>query len=373
MWNRLRTLIIKELQAIVRDPAALRLLIMPVIFQTVLFPFAATLDVRNASVAVFNQDSGKASVEIMQRLAAAEAFGELRQVTSESELRTLVDRQTVLLGLRFPPTFSRDLARGKSGSLQVIGDGRRSNSAQLAQGYIDQIVQGYVADNRPATTRAATHPPGRAQVITRNWYNPNLEGRWAIITSMVAIMTTLGALITTALSVAREREQGTLDQVLVSPLSPALIMVGKTIPAVIIACVQATAITLIAIFVFGVPFTGSVVTLYAGMLLYALALCGFGLFISSISATQQQAFLGVFTFMMPAILLSGFIAPVANMPVWLQWVSWIDPLRHFIVIVKGVFLKGSSFIELAPSLWPIALIAIATLGTAYVIFRKGTA
>lgn len=369
MWNRLRTLILKELQAILRDPAALRLLIMPVILQSVLFPFAATLDVRNAAVAVLNEDRGSASTEIVQRIAAADAFGTLRPVTSERELRTLIDRQQVLLGMRFQPDFSRDLARGESGSVQVIGDGRRSNGAQLAQGYVDQIVQGYAAE-RAAGGRSST---GRAQVVTRNWYNPNLEGRWAIVTSMVAIMTTLGALITTALSVAREREQGTLDQVLVSPLSPALIMVGKTVPAVMIATVQATAITLIAIFAFGVPFTGSVLTLYAGMLLYAVALCGFGLFISAISATQQQAFLGVFAFMMPAILLSGFIAPVANMPVWLQWVSWIDPLRHFIVVVKGVFLKGSSLADLAPSLWPIALIAALTLSSAYVIFRKGTA
>lgn len=369
MWSRLRTLIVKELQAIARDPAALRLLIMPVILQTVLFPFAATLDVRNAPVAVLNQDSGAAATEIVQRLAAADAFGELRQVTSEGELRALVDRQHVLLALHFQPSFSREVAQGETASVQIIGDGRRANSAQLAQGYVDQIVQGYVAELRPSATAGS----GGARAVVRNWYNPNLEGRWAIVTSMVAIMTTIGALITTALSVAREREQGTLDQVLVSPLSPALIMLGKTVPAVMIACTQATAITLIAIFAFGVPFTGSIVTLYAGMLLYALALCGFGLFISAISATQQQAFLGVFTFMMPAILLSGFIAPVANMPRWLQWMSWIDPLRHFIVVVKGVFLKGSAFADLAPSLWPIALIAFATLGIAYVIFRRGTA
>lgn len=371
MWNRLRTLIVKELQAIARDPAALRLLIMPVILQTVLFPFAATLDVRNASVAVLNEDSGKAATEIVQRLAAADAFGEVRQVTSEGELRRLVDGQRVLLALRFQPTFSRDIVRGETATVQVIGDGRRSNSAQLAQGYVDRIIQEYGAKIASPSRRARGE--GRAQVVVRNWYNPNLEGRWSIVTSMVAIMTTIGALITTALSVAREREQGTLDQVLVSPLSPAMIMIGKTVPAVMIACVQATAITLIAIVAFWVPFTGSLIVLYAGMLLYALALCGFGLFISAISATQQQAFLGVFTFMMPAILLSGFIAPVANMPLWLQWVSWIDPLRHFIVIVKGVFLKGSGFAALWPSLWPIAVIAVATLGTAYVIFRRGTA
>lgn len=371
MWNRLRTLIVKELQALTRDPAALRLLVMPVILQVILFPFAATLDVRNASIGILNQDSGKAATELVQRIAAAGAFGEVRQLTSEGELRDAVNRQQVLLAVRFLPSFSRELARGKEASVQVIGDGRRSNSAQLAQGYVDQIVRGYSAEL--LGDRRARDPLGSAQVVTRNWYNPNLEGRWSIVTSLVAVMTTLGALITTALSIAREREQGTLDQVLVSPLSPTLIMVGKTIPAVMIGLLQATIILVVAVFLFKVPFTGSLVVLYVGMLLYALALCGFGLFISAISATQQQAFLGVFTFMMPAILLSGFIAPVANMPLWLQWVSWIDPLRHFIVIVKGVFLKGSGFVEIWPSLWPIAVIAVVTLGTASVIFRKGTA
>ena len=370
MWNRLRTLIIKELQALTRDPAAIRLLIMPVILQVLLFPFAATLEVRDASVGVLNQDSGKASTEIVQRIASAQAFGTVRRLTSEQDVREAIDRQHVLLAIRFLPSFSRDIARGDTASVQVIGDGRRSNSAQLAQGYIDQIIRGYGAEIADRPRGAAS---GSAQVVTRNWYNPNLDGKWSIVTSLVAIMTTLGALITTALSVAREREQGTLDQVLVSPLSPALIMLGKTVPAVMIGTLQATVILIVAIFVFGVPFTGSLIVLYTGMLLYALALCGFGLFISSISATQQQAFLGVFTFMMPAILLSGFIAPVANMPVWLQWVSWIDPLRHFIVIVKSVFLKGSGFADIWPNLWPIAVIAVATLGTAFSIFRKGSA
>ena len=371
MWNRLRTLIVKELQALTRDPAAVRLLIMPVILQVILFPFAATLDVRDASIGILNQDGGKASTEIVQRIAAAEAFGEVRILTSDDELRDAVNRQQVLLAVRFLPSFSRDLARGDAASVQVIGDGRRSNSAQLAQGYVDQIVRGYGAEISGDPRSRGSF--GSAEVVTRNWYNPNLEGRWSIVTSLVAIMTTLGVLITTALSVAREREQGTLDQILVSPLSPALIMLGKTIPAVMIGTFQATIIVLVAIFFFGVPFTGSLLVLYTGMLLYALALCGFGLFISAISETQQQAFLGVFTFMMPAILLSGFIAPVANMPLWLQWVSWIDPLRHFIVIVKGVFLKGSGFVEIWPSLWPIAVIAVGTLGTAYVIFRRRTA
>lgn len=371
MWNRLRTLIVKELQALARDPAALRLLIMPVMLQVMLFPFAATLDVRDASIGILNQDGGKASTEIVQRIAAAEAFGEVRILTSDGELRDAVNRQQVLLAVRFLPSFSRDLARGDAASVQVIGDGRRSNSAQLAQGYVDQIVRGYGAELSGSSRTSGTL--GSAEVVTRNWYNPNLEGKWSVVTSLVAVMTTIGALITTALSVAREREQGTLDQVLVSPLSPALIMLGKTVPAVMIGLLQATIIVVVAVVVFKVPFTGSLIVLYTGMLLYALALCGFGLFISAISETQQQAFLGVFTFMMPAILLSGFIAPVANMPLWLQWVSWIDPLRHFIVIVKGVFLKGSGFVEIWPSLWPIAVIAVGTLGTAYVIFRRRTA
>ncbi|WP_312599425.1 ABC transporter permease [Brevundimonas sp.] len=363
-WLRLSALIRKELQALLRDPNGRRLLILPVILQIVLFPWAATLEVRNAAIAVLDQDRGAAAVELIQRLDAAEAFDRVIRLTSRQQVAPAIDNQTALIVVAIPEGFSADLAAGPTASVQVIADARRSNAAQIASGYVQTVVQGLGAELRPTS---------RPDVVVRHWWNPNLDGKWFVIPSLVAIITTLGVLIVTALSVAREREQGTLDQVLVSPLTHGLILAGKAIPALMVATVQATLIILAARLIYRLPFEGSLVLLYVAILLYGLALAGFGLLISAVSQTQQQAFLGAFVFMVPAILLSGFIGPVENMPTVLQWVSWLDPLRHFIVIVKGVFLKGYGLTEISTHLWPLIFIAVATLSAAYGLFRRKVA
>jgi ABC-2 type transport system permease protein len=364
VFNRLITLITKELQLAFRDPQSRRLLVLPVILQLALFPFAATLEVKNATLAILNQDQGAESSELVQRLAIARAFPAPLLVASQDELRRVVDEQRALLALEIPADFSRSIQAGRSAQVLAIVDGRRSNSAQIALSYAENIIQDY-SDERSA----AAGRPAPSRVVVRNWFNPNLEYRWFMLPVLVAIITTLGSLIVTALSIARELEQGTFDQLLVSPLTPGLIMVGKTIPAMIIAFGQATLIALAAVFVYRVPFHGAVWLLYFSMFFYALALAGFGLFISSLCATQQQAFLGVFTFMVPAIMLSGFIAPVENMPFLFRGLSWVDPLSHFIVIVKGIFLKGYGIAQVWPNLWPLLLISVFTIAIAYWMFR----
>lgn len=364
LWLRLGALVRKELQALLRDPNGRRLLILPVILQIVLFPWAATLEVRNASIAVLDQDRGASAVELTQRLQAAEAFDHVTRLTSRQEVAPAVDQQTALIVVVIPEDFSADLMSGRKASVQVIADARRFNAAQVASGYVQTVVQGFGAELRPSP---------RPDAMVRHWWNPGLDGKWFVIPSLVAVITTSCFLIVTALSVAREREQGTLDQVLVSPLTHGLILAGKAIPALMIATVQATVIILAAVVVYRLPFEGSLVLLYAAILLYGLALIGFGLVISAVSQTQQQALLGAFVFMVPAILLSGFIGPVENMPAILQWISWLDPLRHFIVIVKGVFLKGYGIEEIAGHIWPLLVIAVATLSAAYGLFRRKVA
>jgi len=368
MFSRLITLITKELQLAFRDPQSRRMLVLPVILQLALFPFAATLEVTNATLAIFNQDHGAESSELVQRLAAARAFPTTILVSSHSELGRVVDEQRALLALEIPSDFSRALATGRSARVLAIVDGRRSNSAQIALSYAQSIIQGF-SDER----FAAAGRPAPGTIVVRNWFNANLTYRWFMLPVLVAIITTLGSLIVTALSIARELEQGTFDQLLVSPLTPGLIMTGKTVPAIVIAFSQATLIAIAAVFVYHVPFEGSVGLLYFSMLFYALALAGFGLFISSLCATQQQAFLGVFTFMVPAIMLSGFVAPVENMPLFFRCVSWVDPLSHFIVIVKGIFLKGFGVAQVWPNLWPLLLISLFTISAAYWMFRRRTA
>ena len=365
MFRRLLTLITKELQLAFRDPQSRKLLVLPVILQLALFPFAATLEVKNATLAILNQDQGAESNELVQRLAAARAFPTPMLVTSHAQLERAVDEQRALLALEIPADFSRALAAGRSAQVLAIVDGRRSNSAQIALGYAQNIIQDF-SDERSA----AAGRPAPSRIVVRNWFNANLDYRWFMLPVLVAIITTLGSLIVTALSIAREREQGTFDQLLVSPLTPGLIMVGKTIPAILIAFGQATLIAAAAVFLYRVPFQGSVGLLYFSMFFYALALAGFGLFISSLCETQQQAFLGVFTFMVPAITLSGFISPVENMPLFFQFVSWIDPLSHFVLIVKGIFLKGFGISQVWPNLWPLLLISLLTISTAYWMFRR---
>lgn len=301
MLFRIATLIVKELQALLRDRQSRTLLIVPVLLQLAIFPFAATLEVKNNTLAIFNQDAGAESIELIERLSRAQAFTHMLYLYSEDELRRTVDRQDALVVLRFSPEFSRSLALGQSARIQAILDGRRSNSAQIALGYVRQILQNYLDARNRSQARVA-----RSELVVRHWFNPNLDYVRHIVPSLVAIITTISTLVVTSLSVAREREQGTFDQLLVSPLTPGMIMVGKSVPALIVAASQATIILSAGVFIYRIPFQGALVLLYGSMFFYILALAGFGLLISSICATQQQAFLGVFSFMMPAVLLSGF-------------------------------------------------------------------
>ncbi len=363
--HRILTLVVKDLQALLRDRQGRVLLVAPVIVQLLVFSTAATLEVKNNTLAVLDQDGGPESFELIQRFAQAEAFTHLLRLSSEADLRIAIDNQQALLALRFPPDFSRSVVAGRPVRVQAILDGRRSNSGQIALGYVQRILRGYLEDRNLAAGRISA-----SEVNVRHWFNPNLDFVRHIIPSLVAIITTISTLVVTSLSVAREREQGTFDQLLVSPLTPGMIMIGKTVPAVLVAVVQGTVIVLAGIWVFGIPFQGAWLLLYSSMLVFILAVAGFGLLISSICATQQQAFLGVFSFMMPAVLLSGFPSPVENMPLWLQRIDWFNPLVHFIVIVKGVFLKDITSTQLAQSLWPLAVIAIITFTAANWSFRR---
>lgn len=363
--RRIHSLVLKEFQSLLSTKSGKLLLVVPVIMQTALFPFAATLEVKNASLAVFNEDQGRVSVEMMQRFAASGAFTKIIPVWSHEELSESIGTREALLAIHIPSDFSRKAAQGESSPVQVLLDGRRSNSSQIAYSYLQSVLDLYLKDRAAATGKVMP-----SEVVARNWFVPNLEYTHFILPSLVAIITTIGSLIVTALSVAREREQGTFEQLLVSPLSPEMIMMGKTAPAVTISFFQATLILLISVFIYHIPFQGNLVLLYSGMFFYSLALSGVGLFISSVSKTQQQAFLGAFVFMVPAILLSGYTAPVENMPTWLQHVTWFNPVRHFVEVVKGVYLKDASWERVVSLVWPLIVIGIGTLSAAALMFRR---
>ncbi|GGC50081.1 ABC transporter permease [Chelatococcus reniformis] len=366
MWTRLKALIVKELLAVLRDPRSRLILIGPPLVQLLVFSYAATLEVKNVDLLVLNRDAGPWGQELVQRLASTPTVGRLIRAAGPGELREGIDRQRAIAAVHIGQTFSRDIAAAHPADLQIILDGRRSNASQIVAGYLNQIVAGLAADI------AAGRPTqgGAVAVAARNWFNPNLEFQWFMVPNLVAAIALLIGLVVTALSIARERELGTFDQLMVSPLRTHEILIGKTIPPMLIGTFHITVYILAAVFVFGVPLRGSLVLLYGSAVFYLLAVVGIGLFISALAATQQQAILGAFLFLVPAMLLSGFATPIENMPAWLQPVTAVSPLRYFLVIVKGVFLKDLPAAEVVRNTVPLMAIALVALSAAGWLFRR---
>jgi ABC-2 type transport system permease protein len=365
VWQRIYTLIAKELLAVWRNRHSRVILIVPPVIQMLVFSFAATQEVKNVRMGVLNRDQGTVSRDLIARFEGSPNFAEVRRFSGPAELARAVDAQQVLIVLDIRSDFSRELAARQVASVQLILDGRRSNAAQIVAGYATDIVDRF---NRELTeSRRGLRPP--SLVVGRVWFNPNLLATWNSVPSLVAVLTTLMGLVVTALSVARERELGTFDQLLVSPLEPIEIVAGKTIPALLIGLAEGTLMLAVGVFAFRIPFQGSIPVLYASMAVYLVAVVGVGLFISSLARTQQQAYLGTFAFMVPAILLSGFASPIENMPDWLQAVTLLNPARYYVTIVKGLFLKGMTLSMVLQLLWPVALIGMATLTGATLLFR----
>lgn len=365
MLGRIFALIIKEFLTLLKDKRSRIVLIGPPLIQLMVFGYAATFDLKNVPFAVYNEDNGAASRQLLAAFDGSPSFGQVAQITHESEIAPLIDAKQVLMVVHAGPHFSADLLSGRTAALQVIVDGRNSNTAMLAINDVSIIVDRF---NREwAATHDGNLPP--SHIETRAWFNPNLESRWFFLPGIVGILTLLVTMLVTALSVAREREQGTFDQLLVTPLRPVEILIGKTLPGFIIGLGEATVIILAAVLWFKVPLLGSLFTLYTGIVLFLLSGVGVGLMISSFAATQQQGLLGAFIFMVPAIILSGFATPIKNMPQLVQDITLLDPLRYFMVVLRGVFLEGMPFHLLINQFWPMALIGAVALSVAGWLFR----
>ncbi|MCB2226080.1 MAG: ABC transporter permease [Desulfarculaceae bacterium] len=366
MWGRIRALVIKELLALLKDKTSRIMLIVPPLFQLLIFSYAATFELNQVPYAVYNQDAGVASRELLASFQGSPAF-QLRQTLDHlGQVAPAIDAREVLMVINIPPDFTRQLMQGRPGDLQVIIDGRNSNTAMVLLNYVRTIVTNF--SGKWAADHGWPKPP--AELKVRTWFNPNLESRWFIVPGIVGLLTLLLSLVVTALSVARERENGTFDQLLVTPLHPAEILLGKALPGIIIGLGEGSLIMLVAVKIFQVPLLGSLAALYLGMGLFILSAVGLGLMISSISVTQQQALLGTFLFMVPAVILSGFATPIANMPEIVQQFTLLNPLRYFLVIIRSVFLEGADVELLLPLYWPMAVIGVVTLGIAGWLFRR---
>lgn len=366
MWRRIISLIVKELLALLRDPKSRFVVIVPPLIQLFVFSYAATYDVSAIRMAVLDDSRTPESRALLSRFAGAPDFAALVPVARAEEMSALLERRAVSAGLHIGPRFAADLRADPPAQVALVLDGRMSNTAQIIHGYATRIILDF---NREwGAERGWPAPP--SVLVERVWFNPNMESLWVVVPGLAGVLTMVVALVVTALSVARERELGTFEQLLVTPLRPVEILVGKTAPAVLIGLLEATLIVAAAQLWFRVPLTGSVALLYGAVTVFLLSIIGVGLFISSLVRTQQQAIVGAFLFLVPAIILSGFATPLENMPEWLRAATWINPLRHMMVILRGVFLKDAPLSIVFDSLWPMAVIAAVTLAGAAILFRR---
>jgi pyoluteorin transport system permease protein len=365
--HRILILCRKELLSILKDRSSRIVLIGPVIMQSLIFGYAATYDLSSAPYALLDRDRSGASAALVARLEGSGVFRRVADLQSPQQVASAIDSKQALLVVQIDENFERQLASGASAVLQVVLDGRNSNTAGVAFRYVAAMVESFNGDWR-ARHGGSGAPP--LTVESRAWYNPNLETRWQMVPSLIAVLSMLQTMILTALSVAREREQGTFDQLLVTPLRSGEIMVGKAVPSIIIGLAQSTFVLLLALFWFRIPFAGSLLTLYVGLLVYMVASVGIGLAISALSANMQQAMLYAFVLLMPLMLLSGLATPIASMPKVMQYVTLIDPVRYGLEIVRRVYLEGVGLTRLFNDLWPLALMALVTLPAAAWLFRN---
>ena len=362
---RILALTRKELLAIFKDPRSRFTLIIPPIIQCLIYGYVASYDLNDVPYAVLDQDRSTASRDLLAGLDGTGVFHRVADLIRADDIKTIINDQRALLVIQIEQDFERKLQLGQPADVQVIADGRNSNTAGTALGYVNTIFESFNAGWR--SQHGITGPA--IQVSFRAWFNPNLETRWHMIPSLIGTLTLMQTLMLTAMSVAREREQGTFDQLLVTPYRPAEIMAGKALPAVLVGLGQATTILLVAQLWFHIPFAGSFATLYFGLSLFLIAAVGIGLMISSVVGTMQQAMLFSFMVMMPFALLSGLATPLSSMPKALQYFTLVNPLRYAIDITQRVYLEGAPLDQLFSDLWPLCVIAAVTLSIASWMFR----
>lgn len=360
----------KELLTVVKDPRSRVNLVVPPLLQVLVFGYAATYDLRSVPYAVVDPDRSGASRQLVSGFDGSGAFRRVADLPSVQGVPALVERSEALMVVQVPADVERRLFRGERPAVQVIVDGRNSNTAGTAVSYPGAIVARFNtrwAEQHPRQRTRADMPGVR--VLERAWYNPNLDTRWYMVPGMLAMLTLLDVTLLASLSVAREREQGTLDQLLVTPMRPLEVLAGEAVPCVVVGLVQSTVVLLATRYWFRVPFAGSYLTLYAALLLFLCAAVGVGLLVSAMSATMQQAMLGSFVVLMPFALLSGLSTPISSMPQWVKAITLVNPLRWATSIVHRVFLEGAGLAQVLPLMLPLIAIAVLAFAAAGWRFR----
>lgn len=355
----------KEIRIILKDPRSRFILVVPILIQSLLFGYVATYDLNTVLYAVLDQDHSDSSRELVSHFEGSPIFHRVATLGNSSQIAPLVDGKKAEVVIHIGPGFEQKLTAGQTVPVQVIVDGRNGNVAGIASSYADSIIRTFSAQRlMKQGINAET-----VSIMPRSWFNPNLETRWNFVSGMLIVLACVQVLMLTALTVAREREQGTFDQLLVTPFGPMVILMGKALPSVCIGLVQSAVVLAIALYWFHIPFAGSYFLLFAGLTLANLALVGIGLCISTLTYTMQQAMLYAFSLLMPMILLSGFVTSISSMPVVLQYGTLINPVRYGVEITQRIYLEGATFRDLSASYLALFLISFVTLATASRLFR----
>jgi ABC-2 type transport system permease protein len=373
MFERITQMLIKEFIQILRDPRMRTVIFVMPLVQTLVFGYAVTTDVTHIPTAIFDLDNSRASRELAARFTGSGYFDVVAYVDREEEAWHLVDRGVVKAVLRMNKGFGEDLRAGRTAPLQIIVDGTDSNTAGIVLNYAGQIAGRFsekVLQTRFVRATGQPATPARVAMETRAWFNENLESRNFYVPGVIVLIVTLVTLMLSSMAVVREKEIGTIEQIMVTPIRQSEFILGKMLPFALIGFADVVLVTAIAGYWFDVPIRGSLMLLLGATSLYLMSTLGIGLLISTISRTQQQAMMSAFFYYFPAMLLSGFVFPIANMPEAVQWLTYLNPLRYFLVIIRGIFLKGVGPDILWPQMAALLMLGTATLWVATRRFQK---
>lgn len=366
MWARILVIVRKEFRQALREPRMRVFLFLPPLLQLILFGYAVNLDVDQIRIAWMDLDRTPASRDLQAAFQGSGRFEITENPAREDEIQPLLDRSKVQAVVRVLPGFARDILRGRTAAVQILVEGTNSNTAALVSSYAGEIISRYALSRLPA-------PRGKIpdlQARTRVWFNPDLKSRNYFVPGVIANIIMMVTLMLTAMAIVREKEIGTMEQLMVTPIRPIELMIGKTLPFAAVGLLDVALVTTAAFVIFRIPIRGSLLLLLANALLFLLTSLGAGLFISTISQTQQQAMMSSFFFAMPCFMLSGFAFPINNMPVEVQYLTYLNPLRYFIEIVRGIFLKGTGIAILWPQTLALAIYGVSVVTFSALRFRK---
>lgn len=372
--NTIKHIIIKEFLQFKRDPKMFAIILIAPVIQLIFLGYAVNMDVNNVTTVLFDQDRSFKSRELIERFEASGYFEFVDYVSSYNQVQEYIDAGDAMLGLVIPYDFEENIGRGETANLQTIIDASDGNKAAITMGYIQQIAARYsnklIVDlmNKRGIKRQLS---GVVEAELRAWYNPELKTRVFMVPGIVGLLLSIITLILTSLAIVKEKEVGTLEQIIVTPIKPIELLIGKLVPFAILGF-AAIAIVLTAMaLVFGIVVQGSVLFLFFSSFIYILSTLGLGLFVSTISKTQQQAMmLAMFLVLMPMIFLSGFAFPIVNMPSIIQWLTYLVPLRYFMTIIRGIIIKGVGIAELWPEVLVLAGFGILILTLSAKRFQK---